>query len=858
MNKILCILLAILMHVPAYGQIVTTLDNGMRVYIVKNNTEKFISAKLMIHKGFASDTKAGIAHLVEHLAFQNTEKYSYEYMKKLFAGGSDITMNATTTRTATQYDAFSVSNQKNIDDTLSILSQILFHIKPTQQGIEKEKRIVQQERKLRNVSLKNVKEENHWRSSMGLGGIPVETDSSLQSIDMLDIKLYLDKNYKANNATLILVSDIDEKALLKKIKYYFSNNKKSKFNPQIERPIASKGLVNGYVDEKETINYLKIKFALPYKYDWASYMALTQAIDFTLNDLKNRKGKKLGLVEAWTLTQEKSYQNHIYIYLQFDNLTKGDAIMRQTSSVMRDMINTGITEEKFLEIKRSYTLDDAVKFPVRDSLYNDSVLLNVLADQTLGDSHEQAEIKNANSLNQHLQYVLNHKWYSWETTQSFSDKAKSWVKIFVDTLKKPHNAYTLIVPKRKKDLVLKSVKKNKSIPVKSEVKIADKIWKWTLQNGIDVYFYSGINKTKISAVKKNTTGYNPDTLRLMLAQLDTVALQGMDAGVVQNFASDKMGRIDLNAVSNFIEIVGFSHGLKDSDLFSMIYSYLTEDIALNTTKIEPIKKTKKNIFDDKWLQAQKDAMPIYQTVTLNETQTTQLYKDYIQNADGYTFIITSSSAKADIKSYVEKTISHLKNYTVSNKNLPFENIVNFKDDTFTYSGTGRENTAIQYVKKYKMPYTFKSDVLASLWAFSIRKLGIIELREEKQSTYYVNAQSSLSNNGVVAIATEIETNPELVQKNLDVLNEIYKKALYKLSSSIGEFKKHTAQYFVRGGYEKDGIVQNKLKKLILFNQPYTSVKDDVAYILNLNKEQAKKDLLKYSKSIQTLISIYQE
>ena len=859
MNKIVCVVLGMLMCVPAYGRTVTTLDNGMRVYIVKNNKEKFISAKLIVHKGFASDTKAGIAHLVEHLAFQNTEKYPYEYMKKLFIGGSDITMNATTTRTATEYDAFSVSNQTNMNDTLSILSQILLHIKPTQQGIEKEKRIVEQERKLRNVRLKNVEQENYWRANVGLGNIPVETHKSLQSIDMSDVKLYLEKNHKANNATLILASDVDEKVLLNKVKSYFSGGKKSKFKPQIETPIMPNGMVDGYVNKRaEDNNYITVKLALPYAYDWASYMAVTQSIDFTLNDLINRKGKALGLVDAWTLIQDNTYQNHIFIRLQFDDPSKVDSIMRQTSSVIRDMIHTGITEEKFLEIKRSYALGDTTKLPVKDSLYDDLVKLDVLASKTLGNAYEKVEIKNAEALNQHLHYILNHKWYSWETTPLFSDKAESWIKTFVETLKKPHEEYTLIVPKIKKDLVLRGVDSNKSIPIKTEVKIADKIWKWTLQNGVDVYFYSGVNKTKISAVKANTTGHSPDTLRLMFEQLGSVPLQNMAAGVVQDFAFDKMGRIDMNAVSNFIEVEGFSHGLKDSELFSILYSYLTEDIALQATKIEPIKKTKKGLFDEQWLRAQNNKVPVYKTGTLNGKQATQLYKNHIQNAKGYTFIITSSSSKDTIKSYVEKTISHLKSYRVDSKKLPFEKVENLKSGTFTYSGTGRENTAVQYVKKYKMPYTFKNDVLSNLWAFSIRKLGTVELREKMQSTYYVNAQAILSDDGVLTIATEIETNPTLVQSNLSVLENIYNKAIYSLSSSIGEFKKNTAQNFLRGGYEKDGIVQNKLKKMILFNQPYTSVKDDIAYILNLNNKQAKKDLLQYSDDVQTLIAIYKE
>ncbi|MGB1361546.1 MAG: insulinase family protein, partial [Alphaproteobacteria bacterium] len=147
----LALIITISALAPARAEIFYTLDNGLKVYIKQVPNQKFIMSRLIVHKGFASDTKAGLAHLTEHLAFQNTDKYDYDYLSKLFLGRGKFVMNATTTRTSTEYDAFGMYTKSNLDEVNSVLSQILMHIKPTEKGIEKEKLIVEQERKLRKL-----------------------------------------------------------------------------------------------------------------------------------------------------------------------------------------------------------------------------------------------------------------------------------------------------------------------------------------------------------------------------------------------------------------------------------------------------------------------------------------------------------------------------------------------------------------------------------------------------------------------------------------------------------------------------------------------------------------------------------
>jgi len=124
------------------------LDNGLHVILHQDNSTPIVMVSVMYHVGSKNENpdKTGFAHFFEHLLFEGSEnigrgEYS-AYVEK--AGG---TLNANTSNDRTYYFEILPSNQLELG--LWLESERMLHAKVDNKGIETQREVVKEERRLR-------------------------------------------------------------------------------------------------------------------------------------------------------------------------------------------------------------------------------------------------------------------------------------------------------------------------------------------------------------------------------------------------------------------------------------------------------------------------------------------------------------------------------------------------------------------------------------------------------------------------------------------------------------------------------------------------------------------------------------
>jgi zinc protease len=198
---------------------VGVLDNGLRYYIRNNdNPGGKANLRLAIKAGSVDEfgASAGVAHFVEHMLFNGTEKFPENELIDVLrsfgaAFGADI--NAYTSFDETVYELTVPNEDQSLQAGMNVLEQWLSHTTFDPDQVIAERGIVLDEWRVRTQSVDGRLFEVAER--MYLDGTPYQDRSPIgseQSIsDMTDTELreYYDTWYRPENAAIIVVGEID-------------------------------------------------------------------------------------------------------------------------------------------------------------------------------------------------------------------------------------------------------------------------------------------------------------------------------------------------------------------------------------------------------------------------------------------------------------------------------------------------------------------------------------------------------------------------------------------------------------------------------------------------------------------------
>jgi zinc protease len=200
------------------------LANGLRVLLLRESRAPLISVQIWYRVGSRNEElgKTGLSHLTEHLMFKGTAKYGPKVFSRTVqrAGGMD---NAFTSRDYTAY--FQNGPKTELKRWLEMEADRMQGLKVNQEAFQTEQKVVLEERRLRTEDdpvsflLEEVRAVAYKAHPYQWPVIGWYND--LEKLSREDFLKYYQQFYQPNNATLVVVGDIDPQEALKDIEAAF-------------------------------------------------------------------------------------------------------------------------------------------------------------------------------------------------------------------------------------------------------------------------------------------------------------------------------------------------------------------------------------------------------------------------------------------------------------------------------------------------------------------------------------------------------------------------------------------------------------------------------------------------------------
>ncbi|HMA62023.1 MAG TPA: pitrilysin family protein [bacterium] len=227
------------------------LDNGLKVITYEMHTAPMIYSKLTYNVGAKYEPygQTGISHIVEHMMFKGTERFSKGKISKLISDNGGI-FNAYTSNDVTVY--YELLPKDKIDLAFDIESSRMHKCKFDPEEFKSEIGVIQEERKQRTENshqgqrreeVNSIIYKSHPYRDPVIGWM-----HDISSITRDQAYSYYKKYYTPNNATLVLSGDFETEEILKKVKKYYGDIPAGPELPDVEfRRVNSKG--------KKTLEY---------------------------------------------------------------------------------------------------------------------------------------------------------------------------------------------------------------------------------------------------------------------------------------------------------------------------------------------------------------------------------------------------------------------------------------------------------------------------------------------------------------------------------------------------------------------------------------------------------------------------
>jgi predicted Zn-dependent peptidase len=201
-----------------------TLPNGLQAYLVEDHQAPVVNVQVWYHVGSKNEVpgRTGFAHLFEHLMFDGTTNIGADQFSDyvIRSGGID---NAYTTEDSTVFWETTPSSQLPV--VLWLEADRMRNLDITETVFNNEREVVEEERRLRfdNPPYGTVVETlyQHAYTVHPYRHMTIGSMHDLDNAKLEDIRDFYDTYYVPNNATLVIVGDLDPLETEPMIRKYF-------------------------------------------------------------------------------------------------------------------------------------------------------------------------------------------------------------------------------------------------------------------------------------------------------------------------------------------------------------------------------------------------------------------------------------------------------------------------------------------------------------------------------------------------------------------------------------------------------------------------------------------------------------
>ncbi|MCK5924630.1 MAG: insulinase family protein [Methylococcales bacterium] len=210
------------------------LSNGLKVLIKEDHRSPVVVTQIWYKVGSSYEPNGitGISHMLEHMMFKGTANYPDGEFSKIIAenGGNE---NAFTGQDYTAY--FQTLEKSRLEISFKLEADRMRNLNLQKKDLVKELEVVTEERRMRTDDNPSAKMYEQF-SAMVYTSSPYKNpvigwpaDIAAYQID--DLKTWYQRWYAPNNATLVVVGDIEAPAVFALAEKYFGAIKTSKIQP---------------------------------------------------------------------------------------------------------------------------------------------------------------------------------------------------------------------------------------------------------------------------------------------------------------------------------------------------------------------------------------------------------------------------------------------------------------------------------------------------------------------------------------------------------------------------------------------------------------------------------------------------
>ena len=865
------------------------LPNGITYYIYKNKKpEEKAELNLVVKAGslYETEQEQGLAHFLEHMAFNGTTKYEKNDMIKYLQSlglnfGGDLNAYTSFDRTVYKLQVPSTTTE-DIEKGVEVLREWATEVTLAPDQVESEKKVIIEEWRLRqglSQRLGDIHKKAIFGNSRYFDRFPIGLPETINGATSEILKGFYDRWYLPENMSVVAVGDFDPVQVENIIKKYFNYTSDKKVTVPEDYKLAE--LKNNYIvftDPEITYNTFYMTKLLDRTIVNTEEGMETNIIDQLLFNILNTRLANLSKQDnspiMESLVYKYSINNHSDIFsavaaVRDGRIEEGAALLNAAlkTSTIKGINQTELELEK-KNIYNSYKTLVANKESIQHGTYINALVEYIMSGDSFLDVDKEFEVFSKeldkiklSDLNRRMKEIYDSNTLYFLTAPS-TGKGVPDEKQLEKVMTESRDA---------KDNLLDFSSANVELPpIKvTNGKITEsKDGAFTLSNGIKVLSKStDFDKDKIYIKLFKKEGSSVDTYSEYLNSIFSSDL------VMSSGAAD----ISPNDLENFMKgknfsvspyITDYEQGIsmttdKENLVPALEYMSYTikepkiDDIIFKTM-IENTKETILNrnnspraVYNDEISKLYSGNNPRRLPLSLedlekvNKDEALNVFKNKFDDFNGYQLLIVGSFDEKELPALLEKYFASLPSSekTISPKPLDL-NIPKDIVKKEVVKGIDKKST-VTLIFPYNSTYGEKERILYSGFSRVLNIALIEDIREKIGGVYSISSKVSLSPNNfgedrmIISFSCDTKRAEELTKAVLQVISDMSSKDIdqKKIDSII---KNYELSY------------KNELKENVFWlNYFYQKSTVDPEYKVPTPEEYAKimqkKDLMDFAK-----------
>lgn len=826
------------------------LKNGLTYYILHNEEPKDRASFYFVQNVGAileEDNQNGLAHFLEHMAFNGTEHFKGKGIIKMLekngvSFGKDI--NAYTAQDETVYNisGVPVSNEKLIDSTLWVLHDWSGSLSLTNEEIDAERGVIREEWRTRRTSgfrLKNQTDQVLYKGSKYSKRDVIGDLNIINNFKYPELRNYYKKWYRPDLQAVIIVGDIDVKTVEDKVKTIFSDiplSKKATPRKYYDIPKHDE-LYFGTATDKEAVNtQITLQYVLDEPMVKDSTLTRKNVMNSFYTSILNSRLKELLLKNQKSSLNLKAYFEPISrlntsfnlsataqkgrllesfeeVYTEAERLKKYGAVPAELDRIKKDFISS---YDDFLKNKDKVDSDSwadkltgyflkAKPFLAPEDDYK--LVVGIIKNLSLEELNNYIKTIQQNTNQVILVTGSDKDKNELPTKQAIIDVMKKVETMPLDPYKKEVNNDPLI----QKELKPIAVKESFIVPAVADAK------GYILANGAkiiimptnyspDQILFTAFSKGGKSLVKQEDLASAEVATTLArssgIGNFDTTALKEKLTG--------RVAKVSPYITENTQGFQGSSNGQDFETMLQLLYLSF-ESPRFDTTifdilktqyknRLENLKEDNDNAFNDTLALANSNHNP--RTFIFNEKflenidlqKAEKIYRDRIRNAANFTFVFVGNIPESAL-GLIQKYIGNIPSDLTATSSFTDHNLEPAKGKTvvhFKRKMQTPKSTAYLHLTG-KIDYSEENAIGMYIIGELLSKRFLQTIREEEGGSYGVSVKGSLQ---VIPkprydLTLSFDCNPEKQQKLMQI---VYKelgdlKSKPVIASDLEDIKK---------------------------------------------------------------------